>query len=63
MLALVTSSIEIKTPVLAHAMVRSNLLGRAELEKAKLGHEELLKGHSVWVMGNADALQWGSEAK
>lgn len=41
-------------------MVQSVLLGRAGLEKASLGHEELLKGQKAWVLGNADAMKLGA---
>ncbi|ORY88711.1 hypothetical protein BCR35DRAFT_301018 [Leucosporidium creatinivorum] len=58
-LSLFSSSIEIKTPILGNAMIFAALSGRAELAKQGLGREEVLKGHKVWTLGNADALKAG----
>lgn len=59
MLSLISSSIEIKTPILGNAMVFAALERSAALSKAQLGHEEVLQGHKAWVLGNAEAHKLG----
>ena len=60
MLAHFTSSIQIHTRVLGRAMMQSALLGRDELERKGLGHVESLKGNAAWVLGNAEAMKLGA---
>jgi hypothetical protein len=52
---MVSSAIQIETPVLGAAMIRAVEDGKWGLAKASLGKEELLAGSQAWVVSNKDA--------
>ena len=60
-LAHVTDSIQITTPVLGAAIVHASIVGIAGLKQMNLGAKEALVGKEIWSLGNAAAEKLGKK--
>lgn len=62
LLSHVTAAIQIETPILGAALVRTCVEGQAGLGKASLGKKELLAGREALIVNNRDARIFGTTA-